>query len=124
MNIRVFPSQLSGQVAAPPSKSVMQRLVAGALLADGTSHLYNISQSDDCTSALLLASQLGAEIELGETDVRITGTGGNIIPRSAQLTPGESGLAARLFTPIAGLGSMKSINASGGLPARSSHAGI
>ena len=107
MNIRVFPSQLSGQVAAPPSKSVMQRLVAGALLAEGTSHLYNISQSDDCTSALLLASQLGAEIELGETDVRITGTGGNIIPRSAQLTPGESGLAARLFTPIAGLGSMK-----------------
>ena len=97
----------------------MQRLIAGALLAKGTSHLHNISQSDDCTSALLLASQLGAEIELGETDVRITGTGGNIIPRSTILTPGESGLAARLFTPIAGLGTVSvSVEAENSLQGR------
>lgn len=100
----------------------MQRLIAGALLAKGTSHLHNISQSDDCTSALLLASQLGAEIELGETDVRITGTGGNIIPRSTILTPGESGLAARLFTPIAGLGTVSvSVEAENSLQGRPMH---
>jgi 3-phosphoshikimate 1-carboxyvinyltransferase len=103
MIIRVSPSTLRGEVHAPPSKSVMQRLVAGALLAEGTSTLHNISQSDDCTAALLLAAQLGAEIELDEQSVRITGVGGNLQPRTTQLTPGESGLAARLFTPIAGL---------------------
>lgn len=103
MIIRVAPSTLRGEVQAPPSKSVMQRLVAGALLAQGTSTLHNISQSDDCTAALLLAAQLGAEIELDEESVRITGVGGDLQPRTTQLTPGESGLAARLFTPIAGL---------------------
>ena len=103
MIIRVSPSTLRGEVQAPPSKSVMQRLVAGALLAEGTSTLHNISQSDDCTAALLLAAQLGTEIELDEQSVRITGVGGKLQPRTTQLTPGESGLAARLFTPIAGL---------------------
>ena len=93
MIICVSPSTLRGEVQAPPSKSVMQRLVAGALLAEGTSTLHNISQSDDCTAALLLAAQLGAEIELDEQSVRITGVGGNLQPRTTQLTPGESGLA-------------------------------
>lgn len=81
----------------------MQRLVAGALLADGVSELHNISQSDDCTASLLVAAQLGAEIELGDGEVRITGTGGNLRPRVSELTPGESGLAGRMFTAIAGL---------------------
>lgn len=81
----------------------MQRLIAGALLADGVSEIHNISQSDDCTSALLLCSQLGGEIEVGENAVRIKGTAGKISPRAKELTPGESGLAARLFTPIAAL---------------------
>lgn len=103
MIICVSPSTLRGEVQAPPSKSVMQRLVAGALLAEGTSTLYNISHSDDCTSALMLAAQLGAEIELAEQSVRIKGTGGKLQPRTKHLTPGESGLAARMFTPIAGL---------------------
>ena len=103
MIIRVSPSTLRGEVQAPPSKSVMQRLVAGALLAEGTSTLHNISQSDDCTASLMLASQLGAEIEIGEQRVSIVGTGGKLAPRTEVLTPGESGLAARLFTPIAGL---------------------
>lgn len=103
MNIRVFPSELRGSISAPPSKSVMQRMVAGALLADGTSIVHNISQSDDCTAALQLAAQLGAEIEIGETSVKITGVGGKLHPRTKTLHVGESGLSARLFTAIAGL---------------------
>ena len=105
MNITVWPSQLAGTVHAPASKSVMQRLVAGALLSNGTSIFHNLSEADDCTASLLMASQLGAEIELGENHVAIAGTDGNPRSRDGILTPLESGLGSRLFAPIAGLAS-------------------
>ncbi len=103
MNITIWPSQLAGAVHAPASKSVMQRLVAGALLSQGTSILHNLSQADDCTAALLMASQLGAEVELGENHVAIAGVNGRPKSREGVLTPMESGLGARLFASIAGL---------------------
>lgn len=105
MNITVWPSQLAGAVHAPASKSVMQRLVAGALLSQGTSILHNLSQADDCTAALLMAAQLGAVLELGESHVAIEGVNGRPKSREGVLTPMESGLGSRLFTPIAGLAS-------------------
>ena len=103
MNITVCPSQLAGAVHAPASKSVMQRLIAGALLGQGTSTLHNISEADDCTAALLMAAQLGAEVELGENHVAIAGVNGQPKSREGVLTPMESGLGSRLFAPIAGL---------------------
>ena len=105
MTITVWPSQLAGSVHAPASKSVMQRLVAGALLSNGTSTLHNLSEADDCTAALMMAAQLGAEIELGKNHVSIAGTDGEPRTREGVLTPMESGLGARLFAPIAGLAS-------------------
>jgi 3-phosphoshikimate 1-carboxyvinyltransferase len=101
MILRVWPSRLAGAVNAPASKSVMQRLIAGALLAEGTTTIHNVSDSDDCTAALAMAAQLGADIELGESSVRITGHGLPLKNRSNTLNAGESGLAARLFATIA-----------------------
>ncbi len=103
MILRVRPSMLSGTVFAPPSKSVMQRVVAGALLADGASMLHHPSESDDCTAALATAAALGAEIELGEDAIRITGVAGQLAPRTSEINVGESGLGLRLFTPMAAL---------------------
>ena len=45
MILRVWPSRLAGAVNAPASKSVMQRLIAGALLAEGTTTIHNVSDS-------------------------------------------------------------------------------
>lgn len=103
MILRVRPSVLSGTVFAPPSKSVMQRVIAGALLAEGASMLHHPSESDDCTAALATAAALGAEVELGEDAIRITGVGGQLAPRTHAINVGESGLGMRLFTPIAAL---------------------
>jgi 3-phosphoshikimate 1-carboxyvinyltransferase len=103
MILRVRPSFLKGTVFAPPSKSVMQRLIAGALLADGASMLHRPSESDDCTAALATAAGLGAEIELGDDAIRITGVAGTLAPRMEELNLGESGLGLRLFAPIAAL---------------------
>jgi 3-phosphoshikimate 1-carboxyvinyltransferase len=103
MILRVSPSQLSGVVAAPPAKSIAQRLLAASLLVDGETWIHNPSESDDCTAAIALTAGLGAEIEMGETSLRIHGTGGRLSPRAEVLEVGESGLAFRLFTAIAGL---------------------
>ena len=104
MILRVSPSTLSGEVTAPPSKSLSARFITAALLAGSPSMIYGISESNDTTSALELAASLGAEIELGKEAIRITPTQGGIPrPRTKELNAGESGLAARMFAPIAAL---------------------
>ena len=56
MILRVFPGKLTGDtVWAPPSKSVMQRMVAVAMLADGRTMIRRPSECDDCTNALMLS---------------------------------------------------------------------
>ena len=75
MILRVSPSRLSGVVHAPPAKSVMQRLLAAALLADGDTWIHNPSEADDCTAAMGVVAGLGAEIELGESSIKVRGTG-------------------------------------------------
>ena len=81
----------------------MQRLLAGALLSDEPMMIHGPSESDDCTAALGAVAQLGAEVELGESAVRITGHGAAVAPRSSEVHVGESGLGLRLFSTIAAL---------------------
>ena len=103
MILRVLPSALSGDtVWAPPSKSIMQRAVAIATVADGTTMIRRPSESDDCTHALMMAAELGAEVELGESAVAIHGNF-PLAPRSTTIHPGESGLGMRLFDTLAAL---------------------
>ena len=52
MILRVTPSTLSGEVSAPPSKSLSARFIAAALLAVSPSMIHGMSESDDTTSAL------------------------------------------------------------------------
>jgi 3-phosphoshikimate 1-carboxyvinyltransferase len=103
MILRILPSELAGDtVWAPPSKSIMQRVIALATLAEGTTMIRRPSESDDCTHALMMAAQLGADIELGEDAVAIHGHF-PLSPRSTALTPGESGLGLRMFGMLAAL---------------------
>jgi len=119
MILRVSPSELSGSVPAPPSKSVTQRLLAAALLASGTSRIEGLSESDDCTAALAATAALGAEIELGEDAITVLGCAGKPRPRGASISCGESGLGLRLFTPVAALADVSvTLTAEGTLQAR------
>ena len=103
MILKVLPSVLKeDRVWAPPSKSIMQRVVALATLAEGTTMIHRPSESDDCTHALMMAAQLGADIELGEDAIAIHGRF-PLAPRSNVITPGESGLGLRMFGMIAAL---------------------
>jgi 3-phosphoshikimate 1-carboxyvinyltransferase len=96
----VYPSEISGTIAAPASKSVMQRAIAASLLAEGESRITNPSFCDDSLAAMRVAQGLGATVEKKSHEVIIRG---GINPVSDTLNCGESGLCIRMFTPIAAL---------------------
>jgi 3-phosphoshikimate 1-carboxyvinyltransferase len=96
----IDPSFLKGTLKAPSSKSMTQRALAAALLADGQSTIYNPSYCDDSLAAMSIAVGLGARIEPLPDRLMVDGTGEL---REAKLNCGESGLAIRMFSPIASL---------------------
>ena len=101
MDKSISRGQLSGVVTPPCSKSYAQRALAAALLAEGESILRNLDFCDDTLSALRVIETLGAETErLDERTVKVRG---GLAPKSNILNIGESGLATRMFTPIASL---------------------
>ena len=80
----------------------MQRALALATFAEGTTMLRRPSESDDCTQAMMMSAQLGATLELGDDAVAVHGVA-RPAPRVDTLTPGESGLGARTFGALAAL---------------------
>lgn len=94
------PSTISGVIHAPASKSMMQRCIVAALLADGQTRIKNPSLCDDTRAALIIAEQLGASVILEKEQVIITG---GFNPKGEILDCGESGLAIRMFSAIASL---------------------
>ena len=101
MDITLPPGRVAGALTPPCSKSYAQRALAASLLAEETSVLRNVEFCDDTRSALRCIETLGAEVEtLDESTLSIRG---GLRPRSHVLHVGESGLATRLFTPVAAL---------------------
>lgn len=103
------PSEIRGSVRAPSSKSMTQRAIAAAMLANGRSIIRNPSNCDDALAALSVAVSLGARVEPQNGEVHITGSSEL---KETKLNCGESGLAIRMFSPIAALYSV-SITLSG-----------
>ena len=94
------PSELKGNIKAPASKSMTQRAIAASLLADGESVIHNPSYCDDSLAAMSIAVGLGARVEPQANELKITGSA---ILKESKLNCGESGLAIRMFSPIAAL---------------------
>lgn len=94
-------NMLRGEVTPPCSKSYAQRALAAALLASGRTTLRGIELCRDTRSAIEAIRNLGARVTIEDDNTLIIDGGLN--PVVERLNVGESGLAARLFTPIASL---------------------
>lgn len=94
----IKPSAVSGTISVPASKSVAQRAIAAAMLANGRSTITNVGLSNDSHAAQGIAVALGATVEGDATKLVISGIEGK---PANQLFCGESGLSIRMFTPIA-----------------------
>lgn len=120
MRAKITSSGINGIVAAPASKSAMQRALAAALIRRGRSIIYNPGYSDDDMAALQIIRDLGAIIETDAVSVIVDSDGVN--PVVQELNCGESGLSVRMFTSIAAVsGSSISITGSGTLLKRPMH---
>ena len=100
MKITVHKGSVAGEITAPASKSYAQRAIAAALLAEGETTLTHLDLCNDSRAALDTAQRLGATVSHDGNTYTIRG---GLNPSSTKLNIGESGLAARLFTPIASL---------------------
>jgi 3-phosphoshikimate 1-carboxyvinyltransferase len=102
MKAIIKPAFINGTIRIPASKSIMQRACAAALLHKGITTIHNPGFSDDEHAVLQIIQQLGATI-LSKTEQEIVIKSRGFFPKSNNIYCGESGLAARLFIPIAAL---------------------
>ncbi len=90
-------NQEVNEVNIPPSKSYAQRAILAAALSKHTSIIQNTGSSADVLAMIEVAKKLGAQVDVKDTDVHITGF---VNPIERSLNLGESGLGMRLVTAI------------------------
>jgi 3-phosphoshikimate 1-carboxyvinyltransferase len=97
---------LAASLRPPGSKSITNRALVCAALADGTSTLQGVLNSDDTRFMIESLRQLGLKVDPGEQaqTLVIEGSGGRIPRQSADLFIGNSGTSVRFLTAMAVLG--------------------
>src|SRR5512135_1997176 len=88
-----------GTVRLPGSKSISNRVLLLAALAEGETVVRDLLKSDDTDRMLDALGTLGVKVEpLGDNAYRITGCGGNFPNKNAKLFLGNAGTAFRPLT--------------------------
>lgn len=106
MDARLVPSELSGEVRAPPSKSYTHRALLGAGLSHGA-RIRAPLRSADTEATARAVEAFGGEVTWAETDstvvARIDGVAGQPGVPSDVIDCANSGTTMRLATAIAGV---------------------
>jgi 3-phosphoshikimate 1-carboxyvinyltransferase len=106
MQIIPINHPLHTTVRVPGSKSLTNRALLIAALANGTTRLTNALFSDDSCYFAKALQTLGFDVQLHEADheMRVTGLGGSIPANKAELFIGNAGTAARFLSAFLTLG--------------------
>src|SRR5829696_7170418 len=106
LQIKPILHPLNAAVRVPGSKSLTNRALLIASLANGTTRLANALFSDDSRYFAKALQTLGFDIQLDETNylMTITGLGGKIPATKAELFIGNAGTAARFLSAFLTLG--------------------
>ena len=103
--VRPLEHPPDAEVSLPGSKSLTNRALVAALLADGTSTLTNALVADDTEGMLDAVISLGAGVRRDGRTVLVDGTGGAIAPGPLTLDARQAGTTARFLPPVLLLGS-------------------
>lgn len=103
--VQPLNAPVSLSVSVPGSKSITNRALLLAALADGTSVLNGVLFSDDSRHFLSCLQELGFPVTIDEKThtVSVTGFGGMIPRKEASIYVGSAGTAARFLTAMLGL---------------------
>lgn len=119
MRVRIQNSTIKGRLTPPSSKSMMQRALAAAMLAQGTSIIHNPCKCDDADAATDIIQRMGSKVEKVNDSLQVISEK-NVNPDIINV--GESGLSLRMFSPIVALNPTKTeINGKGSILKRPIH---
>jgi len=106
LKINPITHLLNAVVRVPGSKSLTNRALLIASLANGTTHLTNALFSDDSRYFAKALQTLGFDVQLEEASYKmtVTGLGGKIPANKAELFIGNAGTAARFLSAFLTLG--------------------
>lgn len=103
--IPVRTEPLAGTIRPPGSKSITNRALICAALADGRSHLQGVLDSEDTRVMIEALRSLGLSIDhdVREASVDVTGCGGVLPVDAAELFVANSGTTMRFLTALLAL---------------------
>jgi len=106
--IRRADGPVVAEVPVPPSKSIVNRALICAALADGTSEITGVAPGDDTAAMLRGLEQLGCgigrRIEGSAQVADVIGTAGRLTPGPLTLDAGLAGTTSRFLTALVALG--------------------
>lgn len=97
---------LDAVVAVPGSKSITNRALLVAALAEGPSRLAGVLEADDTAAMIDCLRRLGVAVTLAQPgdEAAVHGLGGRWLPGPLQLDARQSGTTARFLPPALALG--------------------
>ncbi len=105
--VRLVPQEpgakpgIAGRIALPGSKSITNRVLLIAALAQGKSHVSGALKSDDTQYMARALGQMGVRVtDIGDTDFLVESTG-MLTPSAEPLFLGNAGTAVRFLTAAA-----------------------
>lgn len=101
-------AHIDAEIEVPGSKSLTQRALIAASLAQGTSRLIGPLESEDTEYSTKALMQMGIAMDKGR-DWLVHGQGGGIAPSAQPIFLGNNGTATRFLTSVAALGNTRFI---------------
>ena len=92
------------EIRVPSSKSLSQRALIAAALAEGVSTIHYCGHSEDISATMHALEKCGARFEEKGTQLRVYGIGGKLIRANGTIDCAESGTTLRFLIPLLALG--------------------
>ncbi len=96
------------EVIVPPSKSIVNRALVCASLAEGTSEIVGVAPGDDTAAMIDCLQRLGCRVGVRVDDVHhvadVIGTAADLTPGPMRLDAGLAGTTSRFVTALCALG--------------------